>query len=66
MLRILENGKPISLKEQTKRTSVKGSPENVGYPVNFDRPAMPAKPKYPGLRKAKAPEKKVSNAKAKR
>jgi hypothetical protein len=53
MLRILENGKAISLKEQDKRVSAKKSNENVGRPVDFTRPAVEPRAKYPGLKAPK-------------
>ena len=63
MLRILENGKAISLKEQNKRVNAKGSPENVGYSVKFDRPVNKTPMKYAGLRPRKEKASGTSNAK---
>lgn len=55
MLRIIKDGKPLTLKQQKKL--VKDDPtQNVGYLVDFTRPEKKPRPKYPGLRPAKVEE----------
>lgn len=66
MLRILKDGKPISLKEQEKLVNAKGSIENVGRPIDFTKPAVKPRPKYPGLRSPKLKTEKDDGTKAER
>ena len=69
MLRILKEDdsgtlKPVTKKEQEKLCDDKKNPQNVGYLVNFDKPAQKARGKYPGLRPVKVTKEKASVTKA--
>ncbi len=54
MLRILKDGKPISLKKQAKLVEAEGSIENCGRPRPEGTPAAVPKPRHVGLRPVKA------------
>lgn len=53
MLRILKDGKPISLKKQAKLVDAEGSIENCGRPRPEGKPATVPKPRHVGLRPVK-------------